>query len=115
MTPDRQPCFLEFVYTPLFERTREKILTERELMGLEETLLRCPRAGKIERGLAGVRKIRLPIRGTGKRGGVRVLYHYDARLSRIYLLTAFPKSEQPVLTAAQRKTVRQLIAQLDEG
>ena len=115
MHRESQPDFLEFVYTPTFERTAEHMLTEAELRALEEMLVQDPRADKVEHGLGGARKIRVRRPGLCKRGGARVIYHFSARKARVYLLLAYAKSSQPVLTARQRKTVRDLIAELEGG
>ena len=112
---ESQPTYLEFVYTPTFERTAEHILTDTELRYLEAMLVQDPRAGKVEHGLGGVRKIRVRRPGLGKRGGARIIYHFSARKACVYLLLAYAKSSQPVLTARQRKTVRDLIAELEGG
>jgi hypothetical protein len=112
---DQQPPYLEFVYTPTFERTAEGILTETALRALEEVLVQDPRAGKVERGLGGARKIRVRRPGLGKRGGARVVYHFSERKGRVYLLLAYAKSNQPRLTTRQRKMVSELVAELEEG
>ena len=115
MQRDSQPAYLEFVYTPTFERTAEPILTESDLRTLEEVLVQNPRAGKVERGLGGARKIRVRRPGIGKRGGARVVYHFNANKTRVYFLLAYSKSTQPMLTATQRKTERDLVAELGGG
>ena len=112
---ESQPAYLEFVYTPTFERGAKHVLTEANLRALEEVLVLDPRAGKVERGLGGARKIRVRRPGLGKRGGARVIYHFSARKARVYLLLAYAKSSQPVLTENQRKTVRDLVAELEGG
>ena len=115
MHQQSQPDFLEFVYTPTFERTAESILAEADLRALEEVLVEDPRAGKVERGLGGARKIRIRLPGRGKRGGARVVYHFSERKARVYLLLVYAKSNRPVLTQRQRKVVRDLVAELEGG
>ena len=104
--------FLKFVYTPLFERTAAGVLDEAQLAELERVLVENPRAGPIERGTGGVRKIRVREAGAGKRGGTRVVYFYSERASRVYLLLAFSKRRKAALTAAERATMRALTHQL---
>jgi hypothetical protein len=49
---------LEFVYTPLFERTRKSLLTDSEMKIVEDELLADPDRGVLMRGTGGVRKLR---------------------------------------------------------
>ncbi len=91
------------------------ILGERGFLDLGEALLKNPRAGSVERGLGGTRKIRVRRPGHGKSRGARVLYFFQEHRSRIYLLLAYSKSNQPVLTGKQRRTVCELIAELEGG
>ena len=104
--------FLEFVHTKLFERSAKGLLSETELRDVEMSLIRNPRAGAVEHGTGGVRKMRVGMPGTGKRGGARVVYFYVARRRRIYLLFTFPKNRQESLTNEQREAVRRLATQL---
>jgi hypothetical protein len=39
-------------------------------------LLQFPESGKVVPGSGGVRKLRWAMTGTGKRGGVRVIYYF---------------------------------------
>ena len=115
MQQDSFPEFIEFVYTPTFERSAERILTERDLETLERQLVRNPRAGSVERGLGGVRKIRVRRAGLGKSRGARVLYYFNEAKAQVYFLLAYSKSAQPVLNEQQRKIVLTLIAGLEGG
>ena len=44
-------------------------------------------------GSGGVRKLRWAMSGTGKRGGVRVIYYFKKQDDEIWLLTIYSKSE----------------------
>jgi hypothetical protein len=69
-----------------------------------------PEAGKVIRGLKGVRKVRWGRANVGKRGGVRVIYLYVTVRSTVYLLTVYAKAQQAGLTPAQKKTILRTIA-----
>jgi hypothetical protein len=112
---DSHPQFIEFVYTATFERSAERILAECDLEMLERELVRNPRAGRVERGLGGVRKIRIRRSGLGKSRGARVLYYINYAKARVYLLLAYSKSAQPVLNQQQRKTILALVDELERG
>lgn len=107
------PDSLQFVYTWLFERTARGLLTDREMQAVEQHLLRNPRAGDSLSATGGVRKIRAGLPGRGKRGGARVLYYYIELRSKVYFLLAFAKNVQANLTSDHKKSLRQLVRQLE--
>jgi hypothetical protein len=104
--------FLEFVYLPLFERTRCGVLTDGEVKALEDELLANPRAGVVMVNTGGVRKVRAAQQGRGKSGSARVAYLYVPEQTTVYFILAFPKNVQGNLTANQKKQVRALVAQI---
>jgi len=56
-------------------------------------------------------RVALPSRG--KRGSARVAYLYVELRGRIYFLLAYAKSEQVDLSAADKKVLRNLVAELE--
>lgn len=50
----------------------------------------------------GLRKVRIPQEGGGKRGGFRTLYVFGGRDIPIFLLTVFAKSEKANLTPVEQ-------------
>ena len=60
----------------------------------------------------GVRKIRWTRAGSGKRGGVRVVYFYQHAGRPLYLLMVYAKASREDLTADEKRTVRALAAVL---
>jgi hypothetical protein len=75
-------------------------------------LIDRPDAGDIIRGSGGVRKVRWTSRGTGKRGGLRVIYYWITKKDQILLLTLYKKGEVDDLAKDEiremRKTVKSL-------
>ena len=59
---------LEFIYTPLFERSARGVLDDESMHHAELELLADPRAGASVAGTGGVRKLRVALPGRGKRG-----------------------------------------------
>jgi len=57
-------------------------------------------------GTGGLRKIRVAIKGTGKRGGSRVIYYYFDQYERFYLLTIYSKNEMSDLSTDQKKQLK---------
>lgn len=83
---------LTFVESPLFSRLVYDYLSEDEYAALQRFLGSDPEAGVIVRGSGGVRKLRWSRRGSGKSGGVRVIYFARTRQGEIWLLTIYAKS-----------------------
>ena len=105
---------LEFVYTPLFEVAAADLFDDEAMRHIELALLAEPRAGAVVAGTGGIRKLRAPLPGRGKRGGARVLYLYLEVRGRVYFLLAYAKNEQVDLTPAQKKALRGMVKHLEE-
>ena len=101
---------LEFVYTRLFQVTRRGVLTDDEVRVVEDALLENPEAGATVAGTGGVRKVR---EGRGKRGSARAVYLYVGRQRTVYFILTFPKNVQGNLTEAQKKAVREIVAEIE--
>jgi hypothetical protein len=84
-----------------FTRSSSKLLSESDVFELELALVLDPEAGAVIPGGRGLRKLRRPFAGRGKRGGVRVIYYHIASNARIYLVFAYAKNRQADLTQAQ--------------
>lgn len=65
-----------FVEAPTFDRLRERYLDDDEYRLLQAALMAQPTAGDVIRGSGGIRKVRWAAEGTGKRGGLRVIYYW---------------------------------------
>ena len=50
----------------------------------------------------GIRKVRIALRGRGKRGGARVLFLFSGEDIPVFLLTVFAKNEKADLNARER-------------
>jgi len=68
-------------------------LSEEEYLGLQNFLFQYPETGKVVRESSGLRKVRWPIAGKGKSGGVRVIYYFKKQDDEIWLLTIYSKNE----------------------
>jgi hypothetical protein len=60
-----------------------------------------PLAGDLIPEGGGIRKLRMPLQGRGKRGGARVIYYHHSDRFPVFLLTVFAKNEQDDLTMAE--------------
>jgi mRNA-degrading endonuclease RelE of RelBE toxin-antitoxin system len=100
---------MEFIETSVFTRQLKDLLEEDEYRAFQIVLLLRPEQGTVIKGSGGLRKIRWGHKGSGKRGGIRVVYYWDAEASRFYMLFAYPKSVQDDLTTSQLRTLRRLV------
>jgi len=98
-----------FVETPVFTGLVRKSLDDDEYRDLQLTLLLRPEQGPLIPGSGGLRKIRWGKEGRGKRGGLRVIYYWDKRSSRCFMLFLYGKNEQGDLTPSQVRTLARLV------
>ncbi|MBM4045825.1 MAG: hypothetical protein FJ279_11975 [Planctomycetes bacterium] len=99
---------MEFVETPIFTAEIRRLLPDEGYRRLQIALLLRPDAGDLIRGSGGLRKVRWRSPGTGKRGGLRVIYYWDAP-DRIYMLLPYRKSRQEDLTPSQLRALVRLV------
>jgi hypothetical protein len=68
-----------------------------------------PNAGDVIFGTRGCRKLRWGAEGRGKRGGVRIIYYYQARNGRIFMLTLYAENEEANLPSHFVRRLREEI------
>ncbi len=104
-----------FITTNEFDRQWKAMdLTDEDLADLQSMILLDPEAGVLMQDTGGLRKLRVPLEGRGKRGGARVCYVDFVVKETIYLITAYPKNEKDNLSKAERNEVRKLIDRLEQ-
>ena len=96
---------ISFVETKLFTRLVFEYLPEDEYRRVQAHLIRSPDAGSVVRSSCGVRKLRWPAPGRGKRGGYRLVYFVKRDDEVIWMLTIYPKN---VLDVISPKLLRQI-------
>ena len=103
-----------FVELPSFRSEWKAMgLTDSDLLRLQEELLANPTVGAVMKGTGGVRKMRFSFEHRGKSGSVRVIYIDFEIREKLYLLTAYPKSEKDNLSKAERNELKQLVEILE--
>jgi RelE toxin of RelE / RelB toxin-antitoxin system len=106
-------CYEPLAYTPFmlvsvietdaYLSKAEKIMSAVEMEAVVLMISEGPTVGDVIPGTGGLRKLRIPLQGRGKRGGGRVIYwYYNAGYPAI-LLWAFAKNEASDLSPAQKK------------
>lgn len=98
-----------FIETPMFTKVVLKWLPDDSYKQLQETLILRPKTGQVIQSSGGIRKMRWNVPGSGKRGGLRVIYYWDVPNHTIYMLLIYKKSKKEDLTPTQIKILRQLV------
>lgn len=99
-----------FVELPSFRNAWKSMgLTDGDLRRLQEKLLADPQLGNVMQGTGGIRKMRFALENQGKSSSVRVIYVDFVIHEKLYLLTAYPKSEKDNLTKAERNELKKLV------
>lgn len=104
---------MSFVETSLFSRIRERYFDDEQYSLLQASLMTAPDAGQVIRESGGIRKLRWSTDGTGKRGGLRILYYRRRFAGRIYLLTVYRKSEVTDLSRAELQALKMIVRGID--
>lgn len=89
-----------------------KLLPLAERMEMENAVAADPEAHPVVPGTKGVRKARWARPGTGKRGGVRLIYDSRTQPSSVVLITVCAKNEKENLSDAGKKEIRKVVASL---
>lgn len=104
------PTLLTFIQTPSYVSAAKRLIDDDVQREIELTICADPQCGELE---AGVRKVRIPLPGRGKRGGARVVYFHIELKGKVYLLDIFAKNAKIALTAAEKNEVRKLTKELE--
>jgi hypothetical protein len=99
-----------FIEAASFERLRAAYLDDDEFAELQAFMMENPEAGDVVPGSGGVRKLRWRHGGSGKRGGLRVIYFVRYQPNEIWLLTLYAKAREENVPA---HILRQLKEALD--
>lgn len=97
-----------FIESPVFTRQLKELLRDESYSELQWFLAMQPNAGDMIQGTGGLRKVRWTSHGSGKRGGVRIIYFYSAVERQIRMLLIYRKGIKDDLNAAEKKMLREL-------
>ncbi len=104
----------EFVMLPEFDKQWTSMgFTDKELKLLQEDLTMNPSKGALMKGTGGLRKLRIAFEHRGKSGSARVCYVDFTVYERIYLITAYPKSEKDNLSKEEQNAIKKVIRILE--
>jgi hypothetical protein len=108
-------ALITVVETAEFLKCTNKLLTNDERADIVTFLAINPDSGDVIPQTGGVRKLRWMRQGTGKRGGVRVIYYFHNETVPLFLLSAYAKNQKVDLTVAERNEMRALIPLIVSG
>ena len=100
---------MRFVETPVFSAAIRRHLDDEHDRHLQIALMLRPEQGPVIAGSGGLRKIRWSAPGSGKRGGLRIIYYWAPAERAFYMVYACTKSEQGDLTAAQTRELARVV------
>lgn len=98
---------LIFVESEAFTLRWSRRCSDEQLRALQNELLEFPERGDPIPGCGMLRKLRAadPLRGKGKRGGLRIIYMHTPEVHRIDLIAVYSKEEKDDMTTAELKTL----------
>jgi hypothetical protein len=100
---------MRFVETSIFTAEAKRLLPDEEYQALQVALLLRPTQGPVIPRSGGLRKLRWARPGTGRRGGLRVIYYWYEGDEVFLMLLVYAKNAQEDLTPAQTKVLRRLV------
>jgi hypothetical protein len=101
-----------FIDLPIFIRCAADLFTDEDLAEIQTTLLENPAAGDLIKEGRGLRKLRAPLAGRGKRGGARIIYYHWVSEHRCYLVYAYAKNVADDLSKAQLKALADVMQEI---
>lgn len=100
---------LTVIETPLFQKQWPLYWTEDERGSFSAYIAAHPNVGDVIPGSGGLRKVRWRQKGSGKSGGVRVIYYTHTVEGELILLTLYAKSKTDNLTGPKLKEIRRAL------
>jgi hypothetical protein len=97
---------LTVIETPLFQRQWPLYWTEDERGSFCAYIAEHPNVGDVIPESGGLRKVRWRREGSGKSGGVRVIYYTRKPEGELILLTLYAKTKTDNLTGSKLKEIR---------
>ena len=100
---------LTVVETLLFQKLWPHYWNEEERGEFATYIAAYPDAGDVVPESGGIRKVRWRRAGTGKSGGVRVIYFTRTAEGEVVLLTLYAKAKTDNITGAKLKEIRRAL------
>jgi hypothetical protein len=98
--------------TPTFVAEAAKVWSTEERLDFFTGIATEPEAGAVINNSAGCRKVRWSRPGTGKQGGVRVIYFTRLAAGELCMLLVYPKAERDAIPGHILRMIRK---EIDDG
>jgi hypothetical protein len=96
-------------------RQAADIWSDEERSAFVDFIAANPEEGDVIPETGGIRKVRWRRRGSGKRGGVRVIYFYHDADMPLYLLMIYAKARQEDLSAVEKQRARAVVTAIRQA
>ncbi len=106
---------MDIAESSLFTRQIKGLLSDDEYAELQFILIQHPDLGDVIPHSGGIRKIRWAVPGSGKSGGLRIIYYWYTGGHQIRMLYVYKKGKQENLTDAQLAALRKIVGRWDDG
>ena len=100
---------LTVIESPLFQKLWPLYWSEEERGEFAAYIALVPTAGTVIRESGGLRKVRWARSGSGKSGGVRVIYFTRTNEGEVVLLTMYAKGNTGSIPTAKLKEIRRAL------
>ena len=88
---------------PGYTRRADELLTADEQDAVVDLIAYDPTRGDLIPGTGGLRKLRVGLSGSGKRGGARVIYYFYNENVPVLLMAIYAKNEKTDLSDRDKK------------
>lgn len=98
-----------------FLRQAASLWSEEDRNAFVDFIAANPEAGDVIPDTGGIRKVRWSRQGTGKRGGVRVIYFYHDSTLPLYLLLIYAKAQRENWTPEEKRRAQALTTSIKQA
>ena len=96
------------VESSIFEAEKDRYWSGDEFLEFASWISCNSKAGEVVPGSGGVRKVRWQVKGSGKRGGVRIIY-FAGIANHIHLMTIYGKNVKENMKASDLKKLKEVL------
>jgi hypothetical protein len=102
------PSLITVVETSPYLKMGADIMDDVERTAVVNMIASDPQSGDLIPDTGGLRKVRIPLQGRGKRGGGRLITFFHDMGMPVFLIAVYAKNDQKDLNQTQRKQARVL-------
>jgi hypothetical protein len=97
------------IETSIFSKKIQEIINDEDYAEFQNKLILKPDMGDLIPGSGGLRKVRWKTQGTGKRGGVRIIYYFLNSDDQLWMIYAYEKSVHDNLSKSQLHALKEIV------